>query len=1279
MQDEKKTKKQLIEELSSLRRRVSGIPAPGNDAVVPDKSPAQLDDIYRLAVEHSNDGVVIVTGSKRLYCNRKYAELSGYRTPEEIEDKPFLFNIHPDDRVRVKETIIGRHKGKPSPPSYECRFLKPDGTVVYVEISASVVNYKGVSASLGFIRDITEKKRIQEKLEKSERKYRSVVENIKDAYYRTDLEGFIIMGNPAGMRMFGYDSFSEKDRVHINSFWPNPDDRDRLIGRGLPVNDYETVLLRKDGSPLQVSLSFDYYYDDAGNILGTEGIIRDITRRKKAEEKLREAEIRYRNILENTGTVMLIVEEDMTISFTNAEFEKMTGFKREEIEGKKKWTEFVVRDDLDRMVKQHRLRRSDEGEAMRAYEFRLVRKDGNIRNIYLTADIIPGTKQSVCSLMDVTELKKTQEELAVAQEKFSTAFNLSPVMLVITDINTNHIVEANRAFLATAGYAKEDLFGRTAMDLGIWADSAKRDYLLSVVREKGECIGVDTRMRRRDGSLLDVRVSTTVISFQGISQLLTVIEDLSEIKNQEARFSALVEKMSDVVSILDERGVFIYNTPSAEKVFGYPVEYLAGRSAFEIIHPDDLEEVMVALAEVADLTNTGVPTAFRVRKGDGSWIHMEALGSNMLQDPNIRGIVITSRDVTLRKCAEEALRESESKFRDLAEKSIVGIYLIQEGLFRYVNSMFAEIFDYAAEEIIDKLGPVDVLFPDDWPLVNMSLNKRLQGDIKSLRYDFRVVTKNKEIKCAEVYSSRTIYKGKPAVIGTLLDITERRKAEQELRRLSAAVEQAAEEVIITDAEGIIQYVNPAFEKITGYPRQEAIGCTPRILKSGVHDLSFYKNLWDTIKDGRVWAGRITNRRKDGRLIQEDANISPLSDASGRITGFVSLKRDITDEVNMEAQLFRAQKMEAVGTLAAGIAHDFNNILTGIHGYATLIQFGLSPDHPHYKKLEGISSQVMSGANLTRQLLGFARGGKYEVKATDLNELLEKSSEMFGRTNKGIGIVKRFQPDIWTVEVDQGQIEQVLLNVFINAAHAMSGEGDIYLQTENVEFLEDDLKPHDVRAGRYVRMSVTDTGIGMDKAVMEKIFDPFFSTKGPGKGTGLGLASAYGIIRNHEGFITVYSEPGKGATFNICLPASGQMTAPDDIRKDEILRGQETILIVDDEQLNVLVTREILESLGYHVFSAGSGQEAMAVFMEKGKDIDLIILDMVMPGMGGSRTFDALRKINPDIRIILASGYTVDGEAQQLLGRGCNGFIQKPYRIQDLSKKIREVLENRISR
>ncbi|MCK5545205.1 MAG: PAS domain-containing protein [Desulfobulbaceae bacterium] len=412
-------------------------------------------------------------------------------------------------------------------------------------------------------------------------------------------------------------------------------------------------------------------------------------------------------------------------------------------------------------------------------------------------------------------------------------------------------------------------------------------------------------------------------------------------------------------------------------------------------------------------------------------------------------------------------------------------------------------------------------------------------------------------------------------------------------------------------------------------------------------------------DGRVWLFRGY----------------PVKDENGKITGFVEVVQDITEAKRFEIQLQQAQKMEAIGTLAGGIAHDFNNLLMGIQGHASLMLLNVDSGHAHFGHLKGIEASVERAAYLTRQLLGFARGGKYEVKSTDLNLLIEKNSDMFGRTKKEIRIHKKYEKKIWPVELDQGQIDQVLLNLYVNAWQAMPGGGDLYIDTSNVLLDDNYVEPFGVTPGNYVKISVTDTGVGMDEAVRKRIFEPFFTTKEIGSGTGLGLASAYGIIRNHGGIINVYSEKGKGTTFNIYLPASQKEVSSEEKRpEEEILKGTETILFVDDEDIVLDVGRDILEAMGYKVLSARSGKEAVEIYGKHKDEIDLVVLDMVLSDMGGGEVYDIMKEADPDIKVLLSSGYSVQGQASGILERGCDGFIQKPFDIKALSHTIREILD-----
>lgn len=385
-------------------------------------------------------------------------------------------------------------------------------------------------------------------------------------------------------------------------------------------------------------------------------------------------------------------------------------------------------------------------------------------------------------------------------------------------------------------------------------------------------------------------------------------------------------------------------------------------------------------------------------------------------------------------------------------------------------------------------------------------------------------------------------------------------------------------------------------------------------------------------------------------------------------------RDITQGKILERQFQESQRIESLGTLAGGIAHDFNNLLMGIQGNVSLMCLEVDNNASLMEKLKNIEDCVDSGSQLTKQLLGFARGGKYVVKPMDMNQVLAGSADMFGRTRKAIKIHTNFQSDLWTVLADRSQIEQVLVNLFLNAWQAMNGTGDLYLSTSNALLDDAFVQPFDVPPGRYVQINVTDTGIGMDESTQRRIFDPFFTTHEPGRGTGLGLASVFGIIKNHNGIITVKSRPGIGSTFKIVLPASEIEPSVESLPVESVELGSETILLVDDEDYIIDVSRLMLEGLGYHLLTADNGRTAVELFKEHKDRIDLVILDIVMPELPGEAVFEELRVIRPDIKVLFASGYYVMEQAEALLERGGTDFLQKPFNMNQLSIKIRRMLD-----
>lgn len=387
------------------------------------------------------------------------------------------------------------------------------------------------------------------------------------------------------------------------------------------------------------------------------------------------------------------------------------------------------------------------------------------------------------------------------------------------------------------------------------------------------------------------------------------------------------------------------------------------------------------------------------------------------------------------------------------------------------------------------------------------------------------------------------------------------------------------------------------------------------------------------------------------------------------------KRVEKGRAELESKFQEAQKMEALGTLAGGIAHDFNNLLMAIQGNTSLMLLKMDRSHPHFEKLKNTEQYVVRGSELTKQLLGFARRGKYQVNATNLNSLITECTRLFGRTNKEVSIHLELFDKLWVVSIDRGQVEQVLLNLFVNAWQAMPGGGDLRIVTQNVTVDESKVKGSDSKPGKYVKTSVIDKGIGMDQKTIKRIFDPFFTTKEMSRGTGMGLASAYGIVQNHGGFFEVLSQVGQGSELSFYLPATnGNVPINKPADQDQLLGGNETILLVDDEIIIADVASEMLENLGYTVILAMNGHEAIDIYEKEKENVDLVILDLIMPGMNGNKTFDYLKQINPHVKVLLSSGYSLTGEASSIMEKGCGGFIQKPYDINKLSKKIREVIK-----
>ncbi len=620
----------------------------------------------------------------------------------------------------------------------------------------------------------------------------------------------------------------------------------------------------------------------------------------------------------------------------------------------------------------------------------------------------------------------------------------------------------------------------------------------------------------------------------------------------EERFKRLVQNSTDMFAVTDRDGILASIYGPLERILGYKPEELIGTNCFKLIHREDLKTAIKAFNECLKNPDPPQNIEVRFRRKDGNWVILEAVGTSMIHDPVVRGIVLNARDISGRK-----------------------------------------------------------------------------------------------------------------------------KSEEDLIRLSIAIEQAAEEVIITDPNGTIQYVNPAFESITGFTRQEAIGQTPRLLKSGFHDDAFYRELWKTISDRRVWKGQFINRKKDGGLIHEEATISPVITSSGGLMGFVSLKRDISDELRLKARLIHSQKMEAVGTLAGGIAHDFNNILTVLIGCASVMEMEIDENDPMRPLVDEILNASKKASNLTRSLVVFSRHHDIALAPINLNEKIRGAEKLLRRLiTEDISLEISVAPEDMFVMADSTQIDQVLFNLAANARDAMPDGGSLRMETSLATMDEVFIKTRGFgTAGVYVAISVSDTGHGIDSATKEKIFEPFFTTKEVGKGVGLGLATVYGIVEQHEGYITVESESNKGTTFQIYLPA---ITAPDKEAAEASApytqgRRTEIVLVAEDSESVRNSIAKTLKHNGYGVVEAKDGQDAIDRFKEH-PEICLVILDAVMPRKNGKEVHDEIVKIRPSTKTIFISGYTKDIVLNKGIEEEDFSFLRKPLSPEVLLRKVRDVLD-----
>ena len=630
---------------------------------------------------------------------------------------------------------------------------------------------------------------------------------------------------------------------------------------------------------------------------------------------------------------------------------------------------------------------------------------------------------------------------------------------------------------------------------------------------------------------------------------------------------------------------------------------------------------------------------------------------------------------------EKQRKRVEDQLRRLLEYLPAGIVVWdQEATMIYINHAVLELLDEGDPEKILGRKTFDFIHPDFRDKVRRRYETLLEGGHVAPEV-IRLQTATGREKIVELDSVPFTFNREACFISLLVDVEERYKAEETRRRLVTAIEQARESIVITDNRGVIEYVNPAFTDVTGYSRDEVIGLTPRILRSGEHDTDFYRTIWETITAGRVWQGRIVNRRKDGTLFTESATISPVRNTIGQITHFVAVKRDITHEVELEAQLRQAQKMEAIGTLAGGIAHDFNNILGAILGFTDMALLHCEPGSPLHENLSHIRKGGKRAADLVQQILTFSRMTTAEKEPVPVVPLVRESLKLLRASLPAtIEIEQELDAAGMNVLANPVKIQQVVMNLCTNAFHAMRDKGGLLTVTLAPVPAAECRRMLTSVKGDCVRLTVSDTGTGIDPETMERIFDPFFTTKGPGEGTGLGLSVVHGIVRDLGGTITVSSDPGQGTVFTVILPAVRRDLSPVLANLNEPLPGgTEHILIVDDETDILETCKMMLQHLGYAVTLCSRPLEAVELVRAQEELYDLVITDQTMPKMTGTELINALLSIRPGLPIILCTGYSDKVNEEVARRAGARRLLMKPVELRKLARAIREVLDEGVSR
>ena len=733
----------------------------------------------------------------------------------------------------------------------------------------------------------------------------------------------------------------------------------------------------------------------------------------------------------------------------------------------------------------------------------------------------------------------------------------------------------------------------------------------------------------------------------------------------------------------DSDGRITFGNRACIETFGVSEEQV-GKSVtpVDFAAPVDLRKARLSLANTLKGKELR-PERFMARRKDGRVFPTLVSAAPIIINNRVSGVRGYLIDMSDLDAAQSAVLESEEKFRTLVESSVMGVYIIQDDRFAYVNPAMTRIFAYTQSEFLSLLSIHDVILPEDREKVRTNIRKKIEGEFESIKYDFRCVKKTGETIEVEAFGSRTVFWGRPAIIGTLENITQRREAEEKLRqsedRYRTLFDETMDVIYISTSSGKMLDINAAGVKLFGVASKDEI--------LNERDIStFYENPADRVRfkeylatDGFVRDFETKLRRKDGQIINILDSATAVRNERGEIIAYRGILRDITERRRLEEQLLQSQKLESLGQLTSGIAHDFNNVLGGIIGFSELALGKIDESHPVHNYLKRIYSLAERAAKITKQLLAFARRQILTPKDLNFNELIHDLVELLLRP-LGEHVEVKFLPgeNLRIVHADPSQIEQVIMNLAVNAGDAMPEGGQLTIKTSNAYLDEYYSRAHpEVQPGNYVMVSVSDTGTGIDPAALPRIFEPFFTTKEIGKGTGLGLSVVHGIIRQHGGSVNVYSEVGEGTVFKLYFPALESVTrkASEETEIQQTLHvGTETVLIVEDNVDLREFMVDLLSGSGYTVIVASDGEEGMSAFKERPREISLIITDVMMPKMSGKEMRERIDSEFPGTKFLFISGYTESAVHHGFILDEHVDFLQKPFTAFEFSDRVRKILD-----